>query len=268
MWKTAFILAVMVLFSMTVMADDSTKVDTTAKPDPQGQIQKAVADSAKAEGKAKREQAEEAQQKTYDSLKAETKAKSEMPAEVKQSVGDTVKGEGTNPADAPGQVKKTLGDSAKGEQKGAPGAPGQVKKETGQTPAEGVKAGAQKGTETKMQTSKSGLQITDKVVGTGETASPGDQVEVHYTGWLWQNGKKGNKFDSSLDRGTPFAFKLGIGKVIKGWDEGVAGMKVGGKRELVIPPALAYGQKAVGGVIPSNSTLMFEVELVKVIKGQ
>lgn len=268
MWKTASILAVMVLFSMTVMADDSTKVDTPAKPETLEQIEKAVGDSVKATGKDKREQAEEARQKTYDSIKAATKAKEEIPAEVKQTAGDTVKGEGTNPADAPGQVKKTLGDSAKGEQQGAPGAPGQVKKEAGQKSAEGVKAGTQKGTETKMQTTKSGLQMTDVVVGTGEVAAPGDQVEVHYTGWLWQNGKKGNKFDSSLDRGTPFAFKLGAGKVIKGWDEGVAGMKVGGKRELVIPPALAYGQRAVGGVIPSNSTLMFEVELLKVIKGQ
>jgi FKBP-type peptidyl-prolyl cis-trans isomerase len=265
MWKTVLCLAVMVLFSAAVMADDSTKVDPTAKPDPQGQIQKAAGDTVKGEGKAKREQMEEAQQKAYDSIKETVKPKSETPAEAKKTAVDTVKGEGTKPSEAPGQIKKAVGDTTKGEPKGAPG---QVKKETGQTSAEGVKAGAQKGTETKMQTTKSGLQITDNVVGTGEVAAAGDQVEVHYTGWLWQNGKKGSKFDSSVDRGVPLAFKLGVGKVIKGWDEGVAGMKVGGKRELIIPPALAYGQRAVGGVIPSNSTLMFEVELVKVTKGQ
>lgn len=268
MKKTVFCLAVMLLFSAAVMAGDSTVVDTTAKPNPQGQIQKAAVDSATPEGKDKVEQREEAQQKVYDSIKETVKSKSEIPPEEKKTTGDTVKGEGTAPATAPGQAKKTTVDSLKGEPKGVPGAPGQTKKDTGQTSAEGVKAGAQKGTESKMQTTRTGLQMEDKVVGTGETAAAGDQVDVHYTGWLWQNGKKGTKFDSSLDRGVPFSFKLGAGKVIKGWDEGVAGMKVGGKRELIIPPALAYGQKVIPNVIPSNSTLMFEVELLKVTKGQ
>lgn len=145
--------------------------------------------------------------------------------------------------------------------------PGQVK-ETGQKAAEGIKAGIQKGAENKMQTSATGLQFIDEVVGKGEEAAKGDQVEVHYTGWLSDNGKKGNKFDSSLDRGKPFGFRLSAGEVIKGWDEGVAGMKVGGKRQLIIPPSLAYGSRAVGGVIPPNSTLIFDVELLKVTKGK
>jgi peptidylprolyl isomerase len=87
---------------------------------------------------------------------------------------------------------------------------------------------------------------------------------MHYTGWLWVNGAKGAKFDSSLDRGQPFSFKLGVGQVIKGWDEGVEGMKVGGKRTLVIPPDLGYGARGAGGAIPPNSWLIFDVELVGV----
>jgi FKBP-type peptidyl-prolyl cis-trans isomerase len=118
----------------------------------------------------------------------------------------------------------------------------------------------------KMTTTKSGLKYTDEKVGTGETAVKGASVQVHYTGWLYVNGKRGSKFDSSLDRNMPFEFKLGARQVIPGWDEGVEGMKVGGKRELIIPPDLAYGPKAVGGVIPANSTLDFEVELLKVTK--
>jgi len=107
----------------------------------------------------------------------------------------------------------------------------------------------------------SGLEYWDIKVGTGAVAQAGHKVKVHYTGWL-TNGKK---FDSSVDRGQPFEFMLGGGQVIKGWDEGVAGMKVGGKRQLRIPPDLAYGQRGVGdGLIPPNSTLVFDVELIDV----
>ncbi|NLH48243.1 MAG: FKBP-type peptidyl-prolyl cis-trans isomerase [Myxococcales bacterium] len=110
----------------------------------------------------------------------------------------------------------------------------------------------------------SGLIINDLKVGTGAEAKAGMTVSVHYTGWLWVNGAKGAKFDSSVDRGKPFSFPLGGGQVIKGWDEGVAGMKVGGKRTLTIPPALGYGANGAGGVIPPNATLFFEVELLGV----
>jgi FKBP-type peptidyl-prolyl cis-trans isomerase FkpA len=109
-----------------------------------------------------------------------------------------------------------------------------------------------------------GLKYTDTTVGTGAVASPGHKVVVNYTGWLWQQGRKGDKFDSSLDRGQPFSFVLGAHQVIRGWDEGVAGMKVGGKRTLIIPPDLAYGQRGAGGVIPPNATLIFDVELLRV----
>jgi FKBP-type peptidyl-prolyl cis-trans isomerase len=102
-------------------------------------------------------------------------------------------------------------------------------------------------------------QIEDFIVGTGPAAKPGDNVSVHYTGTLVD----GTKFDSSLDRGQPFAFPLGAGRVIKGWDVGVAGMQVGGKRKLIIPPDEAYGTRGFGSVIPPNSTLVFEVELIK-----
>lgn len=110
----------------------------------------------------------------------------------------------------------------------------------------------------------SGLKYKDEVVGTGPEAKAGQNVSVHYTGWLDQNGQKGKKFDSSRDRGQPFSFSLGGGQVIAGWDQGVAGMKVGGKRTLLIPPELGYGARGAGGVIPPNATLLFDVELLGV----
>ena len=108
----------------------------------------------------------------------------------------------------------------------------------------------------------SGLQYEDTVVGDGAQASAGQYVQVHYTGWLYNDGEQGAKFDSSLDRNDPFEFSLGAGMVIRGWDEGVAGMKVGGKRTLIIPPELGYGARGAGGVIPPNATLKFDVELL------
>ncbi|MES9936936.1 MAG: FKBP-type peptidyl-prolyl cis-trans isomerase [Sedimenticola sp.] len=106
----------------------------------------------------------------------------------------------------------------------------------------------------------SGLKYEDLVEGDGEQAKAGNNVTVHYTGWLTD----GSKFDSSLDRNDPFRFPLGAGRVIRGWDEGVQGMKVGGKRKLTIPPQLGYGAAGAGGVIPPNATLVFEVELLEV----
>jgi peptidylprolyl isomerase len=118
--------------------------------------------------------------------------------------------------------------------------------------------------EGKMQKTPSGLMWEDVTVGTGAQPKTGQTAVVHYTGWLWENGKKGKKFDSSVDRGEPFSFPVGRGRVIKGWDEGVATMKVGGKRNLMIPPSLGYGASGAGGVIPGNATLFFEVELLEV----
>ena len=109
-----------------------------------------------------------------------------------------------------------------------------------------------------MPTTPNGLTYKDVTEGTGAEAKKGDQVSVHYTGWLMD----GTKFDSSKDRGDPFEFPLGAGHVIKGWDEGVAGMKIGGKRTLIIPAALGYGARGAGGVIPPNATLKFDVELL------
>jgi FKBP-type peptidyl-prolyl cis-trans isomerase FkpA len=109
-----------------------------------------------------------------------------------------------------------------------------------------------------------GLKYTDTKTGGGATAAAGNKVSVHYTGWLFNNGTKGAKFDSSVGRGQPFQFTLGAHQVIRGWDEGVAGMKVGGKRTLIIPPELGYGTRGAGGVIPANATLMFDVELLGV----
>jgi peptidylprolyl isomerase len=114
----------------------------------------------------------------------------------------------------------------------------------------------------KMHKTASGLQYEDVKVGTGASPKAGQTCVMHYTGWLWENGAKGKKFDSSVDRGTPFKFQLGRGMVIKGWDEGVATMKVGGKRTLLIPPQLGYGPRGAGGVIPPNATLLFDVELL------
>jgi peptidylprolyl isomerase len=116
----------------------------------------------------------------------------------------------------------------------------------------------------KTMTTPSGLQITDSTIGTGATPKPGQICVMHYTGWLYQDGAKGKKFDSSLDRGQPFEFPLGKHQVIAGWDEGVASMKVGGKRTLIIPPELGYGARGAGGVIPPNATLIFDVELLDV----
>jgi peptidylprolyl isomerase len=113
-------------------------------------------------------------------------------------------------------------------------------------------------------TSSTELKITDTKVGTGATPKSGQTCVIHYTGWLYQDGAKGRKFDSSVDRGEPFEFSIGVGQVIGGWDQGVATMKVGGKRTLIIPPALGYGARGAGGVIPPNATLLFDVELLGV----
>lgn len=115
-----------------------------------------------------------------------------------------------------------------------------------------------------MEKTASGLEYQDSQVGTGASPAKGQICVMHYTGWLWQNGAKGAKFDSSVDRGRPFEFAIGIGQVIKGWDEGVATMKVGGKRTLRIPPSLGYGDRGAAGVIPGGATLLFEVELLGV----
>jgi peptidylprolyl isomerase len=116
----------------------------------------------------------------------------------------------------------------------------------------------------KTMTTPSGLQIIDTAVGTGASPKAGQTCVMHYTGWLYEDGKKGKKFDSSVDRNEPFEFPIGQKRVIAGWDEGVATMKVGGKRTLIIPAALGYGARGAGGVIPPNATLMFDVELLAV----
>ncbi len=112
----------------------------------------------------------------------------------------------------------------------------------------------------KWVTSATGLKYSDIKKGTGATPKPGQHVHVHYTGWLTD----GKKFDSSVDRGEPFVFAIGQGQVIKGWDEGVGSMQIGGKRQLQIPPELGYGARGAGGVIPANATLIFDVELISV----
>ena len=116
-----------------------------------------------------------------------------------------------------------------------------------------------------MITTSSGLHYIEQVIGSGNPAKDGDNVAVHYTGWLYKDGEKGSKFDSSVDRGQTFSFPLGAGHVIKGWDEGVAGMQRGGKRTLIIPPTLGYGARGAGSAIPPNATLMFDVELINIL---
>ena len=113
-----------------------------------------------------------------------------------------------------------------------------------------------------VMTTPSGLKIIDTLPGTGASPKTGQTCVMHYTGWLYENSTKGKKFDSSVDRNEPFAFKIGVGQVIPGWDEGVLTMKVGGKRTLIIPPELGYGARGAGGVIPPNATLIFDVELI------
>lgn len=135
-------------------------------------------------------------------------------------------------------------------QPSAPPASGSAELVTGADPAYDV------------TTTGTGLQLQDIIVGTGETADTGETVAVHYTGWLTD----GTKFDSSLDRGSPFTFTVGRGGVIRGWDEGVNGMKVGGKRRLIIPPELGYGSEGAGNIIPPDSTLVFDIELVEIVK--
>jgi peptidylprolyl isomerase len=115
-----------------------------------------------------------------------------------------------------------------------------------------------------MMTTTSGLSYEDTRPGTGATPMKGQTCAMHYTGWLWENGAKGAKFDSSHDRGKPFLFAIGMGRVIGGWDEGVSTMQVGGARTLLIPPNLGYGERGAGSVIPPNATLLFEVELLEI----
>jgi FKBP-type peptidyl-prolyl cis-trans isomerase FkpA len=139
----------------------------------------------------------------------------------------------------------------------------------GQAPAAAPAVGSSQSSTTfsKFGAKVTELQIVDEKQGTGAEAVAGKAVIVHYTGWLYDPGAAdghGAKFDSSRDRGVPFGFILGMGKVIKGWDEGVAGMKVGGRRTLVIPPDKAYGERGAGGVIPPGATLLFDVELIDI----
>jgi peptidylprolyl isomerase len=119
-------------------------------------------------------------------------------------------------------------------------------------------------TQGKAMTTESGLKIIDTTVGTGASPKTGQICVMHYTGWLSEGGTKGKKFDSSVDHGSPFEFPIGMKRVIGGWDEGVATMKVGGKRTLIIPPELGYGARGAGGVIPPNATLIFDVELLAI----
>jgi len=115
-----------------------------------------------------------------------------------------------------------------------------------------------------ITTTASGLGYEDIKIGEGPEATAGQSVRVHYTGWLWEGESKGAKFDSSRDRGDPFRFEVGMGQVIKGWDEGVKGMRVGGQRTLIISPKLGYGTRGAGGVVPPNATLIFDVELLSI----
>jgi len=115
-----------------------------------------------------------------------------------------------------------------------------------------------------MESKPDGLLYKDIVEGDGPSPSKGQTCVMHYTGWLFENGEKTTKFDSSVDRDEPFAFTIGVGQVIEGWDEGVADMKIGGKRQLIIPPELGYGATGAGRVIPANATLLFDVELLNI----
>ena len=130
--------------------------------------------------------------------------------------------------------------------------------------ATGVTAMSEAANAQPVTTTPSGLKIIDLKVGTGPSPKPGQTCVMNYTGWLYENGKRGNKFDSSLDRNQPFSFPIGQHQVIAGWDEGAATMKVGGKRTLIIPPELGYGARGAGGIIPPNATLIFDVELLSV----
>jgi peptidylprolyl isomerase len=130
--------------------------------------------------------------------------------------------------------------------------------------ATGVTAMSETADAQPVTTAPSGLKIIDVKVGAGPSPKPGQTCVMNYTGWLYENGNKGKKFDSSLDRNQPFSFPIGQHQVIAGWDEGVATMKVGGKRTLIIPPELGYGARGAGGVIPPNATLIFDVELLGV----
>jgi peptidylprolyl isomerase len=130
--------------------------------------------------------------------------------------------------------------------------------------ATGVTAMSEASDAQPVTTTPSGLKIIDLKVGAGPSPKPGQTCVMNYTGWLYENGNKGKKFDSSLDRNQPFSFPIGQHQVIAGWDEGVATMKVGGKRTLIIPPELGYGARGAGGIIPPNATLIFDVELLSV----
>ena len=130
--------------------------------------------------------------------------------------------------------------------------------------ATGVTAMSEAANAQPVTTTPSGLKIIDLKVGTGPSPKPGQTCVMNYTGWLYENGNKGKKFDSSLNRNQPFSFPIGQHQVIAGWDEGVATMKVGGKRTLIIPPELGYGARGAGGIIPPNATLIFDVELLGV----
>ena len=119
-------------------------------------------------------------------------------------------------------------------------------------------------TQGKVMSTETGLKFTDTTVGTGASPQSGQTCVMHYTGWLSEGGAKGKKFDFSVDRGSPFEFPIGMKRVIAGWDEGVATIKVGGKRTLIISPQLGYGERGAGGVIPPNATLIFDVELLAI----
>ena len=178
------------------------------------------------------------------------------PVPASESSSDSVGGTEAESTEVPGARSDDAETKAPAGASGdvATVAPSDTKSEVSSMAESGAESGAE------VVTTESGLQIKDLVVGTGEQARDGAIVSVHYTGWLVD----GTKFDSSVDKGTPFEFPLGQGRVIKGWDEGVATMRVGGKRELTIPPDLAYGDRSAGAIIKPGSTLFFEIELLEV----